>query len=166
MTSQRSLMKLHASSRPYALMRSARATKGASWVRISPLTVRSSVCWSNGAGWKGARAQEVAAQLPRQLVLAGARRPAQLGDGGGQEVADEGFEPGAVAGPDDAIESAERGYQNRPHVAVALGLKARRQLEVLGHRREPGARGRPGVADEVEAVDRLEPVPGPGRRVA
>ena len=104
------------------------------------------------------RPREVGAELARQLVLAGPWRPAERGEGRRQAVAHERREPRPIGRLGDAVEQAERRDQDRPHVAVALGLEPRRELEIVGEPHEAGEGHRPRVVHEVEALDRREAV--------
>src|SRR5947207_4004953 len=106
---------------------------------------------------KGAeRACEVAAELAGQLVLVRAHRPAELREGRRQTVADEEGEAGPVGGVDDAVERVEGRDQDGPNVAVALTAEARRQVAVIGEAPDARDGDRPGVVDQVEALDRRE----------
>ena len=99
------------------------------------------------------RAYEIATQLPRELVLAGAGCPAERGEGGHRAIAHEGLEPSPIARLHHAVERVERRREHRPHVAVALAAEARGQVEVRRERHEARDRERPRVVDQVEALD-------------
>ena len=102
------------------------------------------------------RADEIAAELARELVLAGARRPAQRRERRRRAVAHQRLQSRPVGRQDETIQRAERPQQRRPHVLVALVAEAHGQLEVVGQGHEAGHGDRPRVVHEIEALDGAE----------
>src|SRR5437762_10174409 len=78
------------------------------------------------------RADEIAAQLARELVLAGACPPAEALEGGRETIAHECLEARPIAGLDEPVERIQRAGEDGPHVAVPLTAKARGEVQIRG----------------------------------